>query len=776
MTALATPRPAFSAANVVTLVRDRYGLDVQARQLDSERDQNFRLTGGDGAEFVLKIGNAAEDEAVADLQSSALAHLEMVAPSLPVPRIVPTATGATMFSLEHGGTRNICRLVTLLPGDPAGTRLQSRRQLGQLGGLLARLGKGLRGFFHPAARRELAWDLQQANILRRWTGTVTDPAVRAVVGAVLDEFDIHVRPVLDGLRAQVIHNDANPDNLLLGDGGALTGIIDFGDIVHAPLICDLAVACAYQLDDDDPYAGVLPIVAAYNDVTPLEAAEIGLLPRLIAVRLAATITISSWRASEHPDNRDYILGSQAQAIAMLQQLRTIPDERIVLRLRELCEGAALPPAESTAQLVARRDARLGPVYRLFYDDPVQIVRGEGVWLYDAGGSRYLDAYNNVACVGHCRDEVTAALTGQARRLNTHSRYLHTNIVDYAERLCELLPFEDPVCMFCCTGSEANELAYRIAVAHTGGRGVVVTDHAYHGNSYVTSQLSTSDTPPRRRDAFVATIEAPDSYRGAHRYGKAGLAERYAVQVEAALSGLADDGIGPTALLVDTVFSCDGVVAAPAGFLSRAAAHVRAGGGLLIADEVQAGFCRTGDAFWGFERHDVVPDIVTLGKPMGNGHPLAGVVCERATVEAFAGQIDYFNTFGGNPVSCAVGMAVLDVLENEGLQLNALQVGRYLRAQLREQQNRYDLIGDVRGAGLFTGVELVADRDTLAPAPEAARAIVNAMRHRGVLFSATGPHGNVLKIRPPLVFSYEHADYLVTAFEAVLAAGVSAKAS
>ena len=254
-------------------------------------------------------------------------------------------------------------------------------------------------------------------------------------------------------------------------------------------------------------------------------------------------------------------------------------------------------------------------------------------------------------------------------------------------------------------------------------------------------------------------------------GESGLAERYASQVGAAISGLVDGGIQPAALLVDTVFSCDGVVVAPAGFLGLAAAHMRAAGGLLIADEVQAGFCRTGDAFWGFERHEVVPDIVTLGKPMGNGHPMAGVVCERATVDAFAAQIDYFNTFGGNPVSCAVGMAVLDVLENERLQLNALQVGRYLRAQLREQQNRYELIGDVRGAGLFTGVELVLDRDTLAPAPEAARTIVNTMRERGVLFSATGPHGNVLKIRPPLLFTYENADYLVSALEAVLAAGV-----
>ncbi len=770
MNTLATPRPAFSTENAVTLVRDRYSMDVQARQLDSERDQNFRLTAPDGSEYVLKIGNAGEDPLVADLQHSALAHLEQVAPDLPVPRLVPTTSGATAFSLEHEGVRNVCRLVTLLPGEAAGKRLRNAGQLRQLGGLLARLGKGLRGFFHPAARRELAWDLQQAGSLHQWTDRIAEPEVRALVEQVLDEFELHVRPALASLRAQVIHNDANPDNVLLGTNGAVTGIIDFGDIVHAPLICDLAVACAYQLDETDPFAGVVPVIAAYNEITPLEPAEIEMLPRLIDVRLAATVTISSWRAAEYPDNRDYILVSQAQAAGMLGRLRGLAGEDFVRRIDEACADVVARPPAPTPQLLARRDARLGPVYRLFYDKPVHVVRGDGVWLFDTEGRKYLDAYNNVACVGHCRPEVTAALTRQARILNTHSRYLDDNVVDYAERLCALLPFEDPVCMFCCTGTEANELAYRIAIAHTGGRGVVVTDHAYHGNSHITSQLSTSDTPPDRREPFVATIEAPDCYRGAHRYGQRGLAARFASQVEAAMSALTEQrGIAPAALLVDTVFSCDGVVTAPDGFLSRAAARMREGGGLLIADEVQAGFCRTGEAFWGFERHGVVPDIVTLGKPMGNGHPLAGVVCERATVEAFAAQIDYFNTFGGNPVSCAVGMAVLDVLEQEQLQRNALQVGQYLRAQLRELQHRHEPIGDVRGAGLFTGVELVADRDTLDPATDVAREIVNAMRERRVLISATGPHRNVLKIRPPLVFTHEHADRLTAALDVVLAA-------
>lgn len=783
MNTLATAKPDFNIDEVRSLVVEHYGLDTGVHELVGERDQNFLLDAG----YVFKVANADERPAELDFQHAALLHLESVAPGLPVPRLVRALNGQSVVRVSANARHYLCRCVTALPGEPAASALGSDALRAQLGRLLARLGCGLRGMFHPAAKRVLAWDLQQAPALRKWTRHIATDALRKRVESVLDRYDDEVAALLPTLRAQIIHNDANPDNLLIADG-RVAGIIDFGDIVHAPLVCDLAVACAYQLGAD-PLATIMPLVAAYHETVPLERCEMDILPALIATRLAATLTISSWRASEHEENRDYILGSHAYATEALGRLMAIDNEAMCTALAEVCgldmqaalvrgvnadrdDEALLPPAQADAELVTRRERALGPVYRLFYDRPLHLVRGRGVWVFDAAGRRYLDAYNNVACVGHSHPAVLAALAAQARRLNTHSRYLHRNIVDYAERLGALLPYADPVCMFCCSGSEANELAYRIALAHTGARGVIVTDHAYHGNTYVTSQLSSADTPPERRDAFVATIEAPDSYRGAQRYGLTGLEKRYLSQVDAAIASLSSRAVSPAALLVDTVFSCDGVIDAPKTFLSGAAARIRAAGGLLIADEVQAGFARTGEAFWGFERHDVVPDIVTLGKPMGNGHPLAGVVCERAIVEPFAANVDYFNTFGGNPVSCAVGMAVLDVIENEQLQANALATGRYLREQLRDRQQRYPWLGDVRGAGLFVGVELVRDPDSLAPATGAARRIVNAMRDRGVLFSATGPRANVLKIRPPLVFDRDHADRFLEEFDlAVAAVGV-----
>ncbi|MDZ7644672.1 MAG: aminotransferase class III-fold pyridoxal phosphate-dependent enzyme [Woeseiaceae bacterium] len=420
---------------------------------------------------------------------------------------------------------------------------------------------------------------------------------------------------------------------------------------------------------------------------------------------------------------------------------------------------------TAADLLARRQRLLGPAYRLFYDEPVHIVRGEGAWLFDANDRRYLDLYNNVPHVGHSHPAVVAAICRQAGMLNTHTRYLHEGVLDYAARLTGLLPAGLDTAMFSCTGTEANELALRVARAATGREGVIVTEFAYHGNSTTIAAISTEDTPMDRRPGWVAAIPFPDAYRGEHRGKDAGL--RYAEGIDAAVAELAGRGIRPAAFIVDTISSSSGVVEPPAGFLDEAARRARAAGALVIADEVQPGFGRTGRHFWGFDSDAVVPDIVTLGKPIGNGHPLAATVVRRELADAFAARDSYFNTFGGNPVSAAAGMAVLDVLERESLQQNAVQVGARLRAGLEALAARHEIIGDVRGHGLFIAVDLVSDRDSRTPAGEAADRIVNALRRRRVLTNTIGPYDNVLKLRPPMVLTAEQADMFLTEFEQVL---------
>lgn len=428
---------------------------------------------------------------------------------------------------------------------------------------------------------------------------------------------------------------------------------------------------------------------------------------------------------------------------------------------------------STPDLMARRERVLANHGMFFYDEPLHLVKGEGVFLWDSAGSRYLDCYNNVASVGHCHPRVVEALAQQASTLNTHTRYLHENAVELCERLGKKLPGQLEVCMLVCTGTEANDLAVQIARAVTGKRGVIVNDGAYHGNSALVTQLSPDVCPAEMREDWVAVIEPPDSYRGSFRAGEHDeLGGRYAALAGNAVEELAVRGHGAAALLVDTVWDASGVMTAPADYLAKTARRVRDAGGLFIADEVQAGYCRTGTHWWGFEHYGVQPDIVTMGKPMGDGHPLAALVMSREVSERFSSTpyANYFNTFGGNPVAAAVGNAVIDVIDEEGLLDNVTQVGAYLEMGLRELMERHRVVGDVRGKGLFWGLELVRDPGSREPVGRSEmKQITSELAHGGILVGDTGQLGNVLKIRPPLVFSRANADQALATVSRVLAA-------
>lgn len=416
-------------------------------------------------------------------------------------------------------------------------------------------------------------------------------------------------------------------------------------------------------------------------------------------------------------------------------------------------------------LIQRRQQHLGASI-LFYHDPVHLVRGEGAWLYDQDGTRYLDCYNNVASIGHCHPKVVGALCDQAKRLNTHTRYLHENVVDYAEALAKTMPGDLEICMFVCTGTEANELAMRIARAVTGHNGAIVMENSYHGNSTLIGELSTATYPPDSRPDHVVAVEPPNVYRGPYLQGENDMGRRYAELVDDGIQELERRDQGVAAFMCDTIFDTQGTLEAPRDYFTHVYKKVRNAGGLCIADEVQAGLARTGK-MWGFEHYDVVPDIVTVGKPMGDGHPLAAVITTKKIAEAFAQSSFYFNTFGGNPVSAAVGMAVLDVVRQERIVERVETVGAYLRSGLEDLAKRHPIIGNVRGLGLFQGIELVADRESKVPAADVARDLPDKMRQEGVLIGLTGRFGNVMKVRPPLVFSEEQVDVLLNAFDNAL---------
>ena len=428
------------------------------------------------------------------------------------------------------------------------------------------------------------------------------------------------------------------------------------------------------------------------------------------------------------------------------------------QIRQILDMNAFDASTGGEGAVKRRLDNLGAASVLFYREPIEIVAAKGAWMEARDGTRYLDFYNNVPSVGHSHPEVVAAVSAQVAKLNTNTRYLVEIVDDYLEALKTKLHGQLSNVVMTCSGSEANDLAIRVARAVSGKTGVIVTETAYHGNTALVTEVSPSALKRSPLPDHVVTVPAP----GAAAYGE-DIANGFRAAVVAAMETLETRGHGTAAFLADSIFSSDGIFADPAGFLLPAVQAVQEDGGLYIADEVQPGFGRTGDAFWGYERHGIAPDIVTMGKPMGNGFPMAGMAARPEHLAAFCEDVGYFNTFGGNPVAAAAGLAVLRVIAEEGLQENALHVGAHLKAGLSEVAAGSDRVTEVRGAGLFLGVDLGAEDGSGAPDAGYTVQVIDRMRAAGVLIGAAGRFGATLKVRPPLCLNMAEADRFIEAF-------------
>jgi 4-aminobutyrate aminotransferase-like enzyme/Ser/Thr protein kinase RdoA (MazF antagonist) len=654
---------------------------------------------------------------VLELEGAAIAHALTVDPDLPVAR--PVAERAT-YDGHH------VRLFERVPGHLRGPELDERAVY-DFAATHARLNLALRSFFHAAARRELLWNLEHTPRLREHLDAVEDRARRPLVERVIDGFEQRV--VWPRLRAQVVHGDFTLGNVLFDDRDRISGIVDFGDCGYTAQAGDFAIGLASLLrgrPPDDVFRFARIAIDGYSSRIPFEPAELAVLGYLVAARLAMVVAISAWRVRRYPENAEYIQAEDDDSWALLELFDDVGLDAVAHEL-----GAPRPPT-ATAELAKRRAETLGALLTpLTYSQPVHAVRGEGVWLFDSDGRQLLDAYNNVPVVGHCHPRVTEAVVRQTRTLNTHARYLYEPLVELAERLLATMPPEaglDTV-MLVNSGSEANDLAWRIATAVTGRRGAIVTEHAYHGVTEAIAGLSPEEWPAGYRPGNVTRIAAP------------GL---QAPELE-----------GLAATFLDCGLTSDGIwTPAPADVAALVAA-THAAGGLFVADEVQAGYGRFGTHLWSFEQYGVTPDVVTLGKPMGNGYPVAALVTRRTLVERFPFAGEVFSTFGGNPVAARAALAVLDVIDDERLLERVATVGERLLAELGE-------LAEVRGRGLLVGVQL-ADA-------EHAAGVVDRLRDAGILIGRTGPRGDVLKIRPPLVFREEHVAVLVAGLRTALQGG------
>jgi 4-aminobutyrate aminotransferase-like enzyme/Ser/Thr protein kinase RdoA (MazF antagonist) len=760
---LVTSSPRFSAGDAVRFARELYGLSLAADPLPSERDQNFLLNDHSGPRFVLKIANRDESPAVLDMQNRLLEFLSQRDIGLTFPRLLATSSGLEMAPVsDAGGSLYLVRLLTWVEGISLATvQPQTPELLWSLGNALARLDNALAGFSHPAAERVLYWDLRQAAMAWPYLGLLPD------------QRRLMIKPFRDAwaalrwnrLPSGVVYNDANDFNVLVDPAGSrIVSFLDLGDVVHTAVVCDLAIALAYaMLDKQDPIAAAAQVVAGYHRERPLTEAETGALFTLAAARLCTSVCYAANQARQAPHNA-YLNISNQPAWALLEKLAALPADWPREVFRRTCGFSQ--GARTAVSLADSRRRFLGPSLSLSYSQPLHIMRGWRQNLYDAGGRAYLDCVNNVAHVGHCHPRVTEATARQMALLNTNTRYLYEQLSEYLERLTATLPAPLRVAFLVCSGSEANELALRLARAHTKGGRVLVLDAAYHGNTGALVDISPykfNGPGGGGKPAHVEVMPLPDVYRGPYRGPDA--AARYAAHV----ADRAQQTPGLAAFFCEPAPGCGGQIILPPGYLAESFAAVRAAGGVCVADEVQTGFGRAGSHFWMFETQGVVPDIVTMGKPIANGHPMGAVVTTPEIAASFANGMEYFNTFGGNPVSCAAALAVLDILRDEGLQENAHSTGAYLLAGLRSLSARHPLIGDARGCGLFLGIELVRDPATREPAGAEASRIADRMKDLGVLVSTDGPHRNVIKIKPPLVFSRPDADLLVQCLETALAA-------
>ena len=749
--------PKFTAAAAARLARELYGIALAAEPLPSERDQNFVLRDEAGPRFVFKIANREEALEVLDLQNKLLERLAQNDTGLVFPRLVTGLSSLEIAPVEgENGAAFFARLLTWVDGVPMATvQPHSASLLRSLGEAIARVDQALAGFDHSAAHRVLYWDLRHADMAWRHLDLI--PARRR--GLLTPFIDAWQALEWDRLPASVIHNDANDYNVLVDQSGArVVSILDLGDAVHSATVCDLAIAIAYaMLDKPDSIAAAAEIVAGYRAVRPLNEAETDALYTLAAARLCASVCYGASQARHAPAN-DYLSISNRPIWDLLTKLASFPTDWPREVFRRVCGHAA--GARTSASLAESRRRMLGRSLSLSYGEPLHIIRGWRQHLYDAGGRRYLDCVNNVAHVGHAHPRVNEAIARQSALLNTNTRYLHEHLAGYLERLTALLPPRLSVVYLVCSGSEANELALRLARAHTGRERIFVLDAAYHGNTSALVDISPykfNGKGGRGKPAHVEIMPLPDTYRGPYRGADAG--SRYAAHVADAIHRIGP----PAAFFAESASGCGGQIFYPPGYLAEAFDAVRAAGGVSVADEVQTGFGRAGSHFWMFQTQNAVPDIVTMGKPIANGHPMGAVVTTREIADSFANGMEYFNTFGGNPVSCAAALAVLDVIRDEGLQENARATGDYLLAGLRDLAARNPLVGDVRGRGLFLGIELTAG------AAEAS-ALVDRMKDRGVLLSTDGPLHNVIKIKPPLVFDRHDADTLLAGLERVLLTG------
>ncbi|MCX8472073.1 MAG: aminotransferase class III-fold pyridoxal phosphate-dependent enzyme [Sediminibacterium sp.] len=750
----------FLSEKIVTQnLRNRYSLDGMLSLIAGEFGQNFILTDNQSNRFIIKIISHLEKSELAG-QLAMMAHLETSDLKNCFPKIITSKNNSLFINIKNNNTIFYMFVLSYIDGVFwEDTKNLSEEHFKKLGTFLGKMDKDLQSFSHFGLHRNLFWDLNKTLLAQDKLYSITDIEVKRLVDYFLLQFEYVVQPHIQHLRQAYIHNDAHEGNILL-NRNEIVGLIDFGDCVYSSLINNLAISCTYTtMELDHPETMMYQLVQAYHQEYCLTELELDLLYYLIAARLCISISQSFYRKSLESSNNHHHYLSHNKAIKMLTYWIQLNPLKFQHELRRHCGFSKLIEPFNQNKNIEQRYEHIPKNLSISYQEKLHINQGALQYLYDNQGNTYIDCVNNPAHIGHCHPKVVRAVNKQNATLNTNTRYFHDHLIKYAQKLKDTLPKKLSKCFFVNSGSEANDLAIRISRTYTKQKDVIVLDYAYHGTTITDIEMSPYKFKGKGgfpQPDWVHIAESPDLYRGRFKNNDPEAGKKYAQSILNILEKMDLENKKPAAFICESLLGVGGQIPLPVGYLKEIYQYVRQAGGVCIADEVQVGFGRVGNYFWGFELQEVEPDIVVLGKPMGNTHPLAAVVVTDELAHSFYNGMEYFNTFGGNPVSMIAGLKVLEVLEEEQLQQHALVIGSFLLTELKPFVEKYPIIGDVRGHGFFIGIEFVKDKICLEPAASELSDCIQKMKSKGILVSADGPFNNVLKFKPPMVFSKQNA--------------------
>jgi 4-aminobutyrate aminotransferase-like enzyme len=750
--------------NIAKILRSEFGLsNISLRVLDGYANANYLVSSAQG-KYIFKSYFDVKLQETVEAENRLLLHLKSKGVTeIPEPIAFLDTSFSKVFELE--GQHLLCRLLTFVDGIFLGDLELNDTLVGSLGSYVATLDKALMDFDHVAFRaKKSSWDLQYVLQNKKYIKHIPSAQKSNWVSYFFQQYEQQVLPQLPGLRVGCIHGDFNEWNIL-ANKNQVTGVIDFGDAANTYLINELAIAATYVFYlSENPLEFAEPLLKSYHDILPLKENELAVLYWLIAMRLCTSVCNSAHSKISDPEN-EYASVSEEKAWKLLEKWMQLGPKKVENRFREIL-GFQLKTSDSVENALTKRKQHLSKILSVSYKKPILMERAAFQYMFDIQGNSFLDAYNNIPHVGHQHPKVVEAGQRQMSQLNTNTRYLYDLLPQYAERLLEKFPEPLNKVFFVNSGSAASDLAIRLAKAYTGFRNLLVMEHGYHGNTQIGIDISDykfNNPKGQGQASHIYKTTIPDTYRGEFNQNDGTAGKAYA---QKAVQNIQKHSEPLAAFIAEPVVGCGGQVPLAKGYLKPLYKTIREQGGVCISDEVQTGFGRLGDVFWGFEQQEVVPDIVVLGKPMGNGHPIGAVVTTTEIAESFEKGVEFFSSFGGNSVSCAIGMAVLDVITEEGLQENAHKVGSHYQKCLRKLQQQFSQIGDVRGSGLFIGIDVVKE-GTKEPDTDLAHFIKNTLRERHILVSTDGPADNVIKSKPPLCFTKENVEKVVVNIQEII---------